>query len=57
MRTIYRVVLLTALATSALGLAGCSSGFDPTSSTYSVSTKRKNFPASARTCFPAAFRE
>ena len=28
MRTIYRVVLLTALATSALGLAGCSSGFD-----------------------------
>src|SRR5215471_16796144 len=42
MRTIYRVVLLTALATSTVGLTGCSGGFDPDKlDIFGLSEKKK----------------
>lgn len=52
MRTIYRVVLLTALATSGLGLAGCSSGFDPDKLDIFGLNEKKKLPGERKDVFP-----
>ena len=55
MRTIHRVVLLTALAAFIVCVDGLLPNFDPDKLDFLVSMKRRNFLANARTCFPAVF--
>ena len=52
MRTIYRVVLLTALATSTVGLAGCSGGFDPDKLDIFGLSEKKKLPGERKDLFP-----
>ena len=52
MRTIYRVVLLTALATSTVGLAGCSGGFDPDKLDIFGLSEKKKLPGERKDVFP-----
>jgi hypothetical protein len=52
MRTIYRVVLLTALATSTVGLAGCSGGFDPEKLDIFGLSEKKKLPGERKDLFP-----
>src|SRR5215472_9307769 len=52
MRTIYRVVLLTALATSTVGLTGCSGGFDPDKLDIFGLSEKKKLPGERKDVFP-----
>src|SRR5215468_6051863 len=52
MRTIYRVVLLTALATSSVGLAGCSGGFDMDKLDIFGLSEKKKLPGERKDLFP-----
>src|SRR6478735_11172925 len=52
MRTIHRVVLLTALAISTCGLAACSGGFDPDKLDVFGLSEKKKLPGERKDVFP-----
>src|SRR5262249_19555780 len=52
MRTIHRVVLLTALATSTFGLTACSGGFDPDKLDIFGLNEKKKLPGERKDVFP-----
>jgi hypothetical protein len=52
MRTIHRVVLLTALAISTCGLTACSGGFDPDKLDIFGLSEKKKLPGERKDVFP-----
>jgi len=52
MRTIHRVVLLTALAISTFGLTACSGGFDPDKLDIFGLNEKKKLPGERKDVFP-----
>ena len=52
MRTIHRVVLLTALAISTFGLTACSGGFDPDKFDIFGLNEKKKLPGERKDVFP-----